>query len=84
MSDLSNNITGLIGGSNNQVLSEVEADRNKLAKDLDAFLLLLTSQLKNQDPLSPMSSTEFTNQLVQFAQVEQQINQNESLSELVG
>ncbi|MEQ8734987.1 MAG: flagellar hook assembly protein FlgD [Rhodospirillaceae bacterium] len=83
MSDLSTNITGLIGGSNSQALSSSDADRNKLAKDLDSFLTLLTSQLKNQDPLSPMDSTEFTNQLVQFAQVEQQINLNESMSEVV-
>ena len=57
---------------------------NKLAKDLDSFLLLLTSQLKNPDPLSPMDSTEFTNQLTQFAQVEQQINMNAGLNNLVG
>ena len=57
--------------------------RNKLAKDLDTFLLLLTTQLKNQDPLSPMDTTEFTNQIVQFAQVEQQIAQNEKLAQMV-
>ncbi|MBY0509769.1 MAG: flagellar hook assembly protein FlgD [Rhodospirillaceae bacterium] len=57
---------------------------NKLAKDLDSFLQLLTSQLKNQDPLSPMDSTEFTNQLTQFAQVEQQINMNANLTNLIG
>jgi len=57
--------------------------RNKLAKDLDTFLTLLTSQLKNQDPLSPMDSTEFTNQIVQFAQVEQQISYNEKLDDLI-
>lgn len=59
------------------------ADRNTLAKDMNTFLTLLTTQLKNQDPLSPMDSTEFTNQLVQFAQVEQQISQNEKLDNLV-
>jgi len=57
--------------------------RNKLAKDMNTFLTLLTSQLKNQDPLSPMDSTEFTNQLVQFAQVEQQISYNEKLDNLI-
>lgn len=61
-----------------------EAARNKLAEDLDTFLTLLTTQLKYQDPLSPMDSTEFTNQLVQFASVEQNIAQNENLEELVG
>lgn len=78
MSDVSS-----ITGSTAEVLSKTEKNRNKLAKDLDSFLTLLTSQLKNQDPLSPMDSTEFTNQLVQFAQVEQQINSNESLTSLI-
>lgn len=55
----------------------------KLAEDFDQFLTLLTTQLQNQDPLSPMDSTEFTNQLVQFSQVEQQINQNKKLDSLV-
>lgn len=57
--------------------------RNKLAKDLNTFLTLLTSQLKHQDPLSPMDSTQFTQQLVQFAQVEQQISQNEKLDKIL-
>jgi len=55
-----------------------------LASDFDAFLLLLTTQLKNQDPLSPMQPTEFTSQLVAFAGVEQQINANDNLEKLVG
>lgn len=55
----------------------------KLAEDFQQFLTLLTTQLQNQDPLSPMDSTEFTNQLVQFTQVEQQINSNQKLDDLV-
>ncbi len=55
----------------------------QLAKDFQQFLTLLTTQLQNQDPLSPMDSTEFTNQLVQFSQVEQQINANQKLDNLV-
>lgn len=54
-----------------------------LAEDFSQFLQLLTTQLQNQDPLSPMDSTEFTNQLVQFSQVEQQINSNQKLDNLV-
>jgi flagellar basal-body rod modification protein FlgD len=80
-------IAALIGtsdASSSPVLSKADAAKKKLTKDLDSFLVLLTSQLKNQDPLSPMDSTEFTNQLVQFAQVEQQINSNESLTDLIG
>ncbi len=56
---------------------------SKLAENFDQFLTLLTTQLKNQDPLSPMDSAEFTNQLVQFAGVEQQINTNKNLESLL-
>lgn len=54
-----------------------------LAKDFNQFLQLLTTQLQNQDPLAPMDSTEFTNQIVQFSQVEQQINLNQKIDNLV-
>jgi flagellar basal-body rod modification protein FlgD len=60
------------------------ADRTTLAENFDTFLVLLTAQLQNQDPLSPMDSTQFTQQLVQFSQVEQQIRTNEQLEGLVG
>ena len=55
----------------------------QLAEDFDQFLRLLTTQLQNQDPLNPMDSTEFTNQLVQFSQVEQSINMNQKLDDLL-
>ena len=67
-----------------QAAENVATSKNKLAKDLNSFLTLLTSQLKNQDPLSPMDSSEFTNQLVEFAQVEQQIGMNDNLTSLIG
>lgn len=54
-----------------------------LAKDFNQFLQLLTTQLQNQDPLSPLDTNEFTNQLVQFSQVEQSINTNQKLDSLV-
>lgn len=54
-----------------------------LADDFGQFLQLLTVQLQNQDPLSPMDTTEFTNQLVAFTGVEQQINTNQKLDSLV-
>lgn len=56
---------------------------SKLSNDMDTFLHLLTTQLKYQDPLSPMDSTEFTNQLVQYSGVEQQIQTNEYLENLI-
>lgn len=51
-----------------------------LATTYETFLALLTAQIKNQDPLSPMDSTEWTNQLVQYTSVEQQLKSNEYLS----
>ncbi len=54
-----------------------------LAGDFTQFLTLLTTQLQNQDPLSPLDSNEFTNQLVQFSQVEQGINTNTKLDDLL-
>jgi flagellar basal-body rod modification protein FlgD len=57
--------------------------RTRLSDNYDTFLILLTAQLQNQDPLAPMDSTQFTQQLVQFSQVEQQIRTNEQLGGLV-
>jgi len=58
-------------------------DAQKLADDLDDFMTLLTTQLQHQDPLDPMDATEFTSQLVKFASVEQQIQQNANLETLI-
>jgi flagellar basal-body rod modification protein FlgD len=56
---------------------------NNLAETFDNFLVLLTTQLKNQDPLSPLDSTQFTEQLATFTGVEQQINTNQRLDQLL-
>ena len=57
--------------------------KNSLAENFDNFLRLLTTQLKYQDPLSPMDTAEFTNQLTQFSQVEQAIKTNSKLEDLL-
>lgn len=54
-----------------------------IANNFNEFLTLLTTQLQNQNPLSPLDTNQFTQQLVMFAQVEQQLNANDSLSTLV-
>ena len=64
-------VTGLVG---QQADSSTEAT---LAKD--DFLSLLITQLKNQDPLSPMDNTEFTAQMAQFSSLEQLFNVNDNL-----
>jgi len=55
----------------------------QLSSNFSTFLTLLTTQLKNQDPTSPMDSNEFTQQLVMYSQVEQQIDTNDSLKTLI-
>ncbi|WP_397423447.1 flagellar hook assembly protein FlgD [Phenylobacterium sp.] len=57
--------------------------RARLAENFDTFLSLLTTQLKNQDPLSPMDSNQFTQQMVQMTGVEQQLATNDLLKKLV-
>ena len=58
-------------------------DNTLIASNFTTFLQLLTTQLKNQNPLDPLDTNQFTQQLVQFAQVEQQIKSNDQLSSLV-
>ena len=54
-----------------------------IGADFNTFLGLLTTQLKNQDPTKAMDTQEMTNQLVQFASVEQQISMNGNLQKLI-
>src|SRR5215468_1204071 len=63
--------------------SSTGVDKDTLAGNFQTFLTLLTTQLKNQNPLDPLDTNQFTAQLVQFAQVEQQLKQNEQLATLV-
>jgi flagellar basal-body rod modification protein FlgD len=54
-----------------------------IAGNFQTFLTLLTTQLQNQNPLDPLDTNQFTQQLVQFAGVEQQLKANEQLTTLV-
>jgi flagellar basal-body rod modification protein FlgD len=54
-----------------------------LTSNFSDFLSMLTTQLQNQDPTSPMDSNTFTSELVQFTGVEAQINTNSSLTQLI-
>ncbi len=66
------NAAGRINGSNKM-----------LASNFETFLTLLTTQMKNQDPLSPLDSNQFTAQLTQMAGVEQQLLTNDLLTSLL-
>ena len=54
-----------------------------IADNFQTFLTLLTTQLKNQNPLEPLDTNQFTQQLVQFAGVEQQLKSNDQLKSLI-
>jgi flagellar basal-body rod modification protein FlgD len=60
--------------------SQGDKDRKTIAQNFDAFLSLLTTQLKNQSPLDPLDANQFTQQLVQFSSVEQQLKTNDYLA----
>ena len=55
----------------------------RISADLNTFLTLLTTQLRNQDPTRPMDANGLTQQLVQFATVEQQLRGNQTLERLL-
>lgn len=66
------------------VQGRADTAQSQLAESFDTFLTLLTAQLREQDPLDPLDSNEFTQQLVQFTGVEQQIQTNQNLEQLTG
>jgi len=68
--------TGSTGGTGSMAES-------RLVGDYDSFLKLLTTQLKNQDPLAPLDATQFVSQLSQFASVEQMIQSNKKLDQII-
>jgi flagellar basal-body rod modification protein FlgD len=70
-------------GSTSTTTNASGIDSNSIAGNFQTFLTLLTTQLKNQNPLDPLDTNQFTSQLVQFAQVEQQLKSNDQLSTLV-
>lgn len=75
--------TSAIGSSASSTSASLNADKQTIAGNFDKFLLLLTTQLKNQNPLSPLDTNQFTQQLVQFSSVEQQLKTNETLVQLL-
>lgn len=70
-------------GSSGTSNSTVTGSTSGIANNFDQFLTLLTTQLKNQSPLDPLDTNQFTAQLVQFAGVEQQLRTNETLASLL-
>ena len=76
-------VTGTTPSTTSTATTNSQDALNQLSGNFSTFLTLLTTQLKNQDPTSPMDSNTFTEQLVMYSQVEQQINTNDNLKTLI-
>ena len=76
-------VTSATNAALNNTTSASSGDQQMIAGNFQLFLQLLTTQLKNQDPTSPLDTNQFTQQLVQFASVEQQLKTNTNLDALV-
>jgi len=63
--------------------TNAQNNNNTIAGDFDTFLKILTTQLQNQNPLEPLDTSQFTQQLVQFSSVEQEIRANRNLEQLI-
>nr|WP_321980571.1 flagellar hook capping FlgD N-terminal domain-containing protein [uncultured Cohaesibacter sp.] len=71
-----------IGSITSQAVTSASTDSSNLIQNYETFLTVLTTQIQHQDPMDPMDSSQFTEQLVQFSGVEQQIKSNEQLENL--
>lgn len=76
-------MSGSIASATAAAASTTTGSGTRLAGDFNTFLTLLTTQLQNQSPTDPLDTNQMTNQLVQFASVEQQIAMNQNLSRLI-
>ncbi len=76
-------MSSISGVGQQQTAAAAKDSGAKLTSDFNAFLKMLTTQLQNQDPLKPMDATQFTQQLVAFSQVEQQIQQTGKLQAML-
>ena len=83
ISTVSTTTTPATSGSSTLSNSDQLNLNNQIAGNFNSFLTLLTTQLQNQNPLDPLDTNQFTQQLVQFASVEQQMNMNTQLQTLV-
>src|SRR5246500_1830225 len=80
---VSGTTTSTSSSSSNSASSANALASQQIAGNFQSFLELLTTQLQNQNPLDPLDTNQFTQQLVEFAGVQQQLNTNDSLATLV-
>ena len=74
------NAAASTGSSDSESTSAIST--TTIGEDFDTFLQLLTAQIQNQDPLAPMDSTQFVEQLATFSSLEQQVETNQTLENI--
>ena len=80
---MTSGISGLASTASATSAASKSGNATEIASNFTQFLTLLTTQLKNQNPLDPMDTNQFTQQLVQFAGVEQQLKTNDRLDNIL-
>ena len=78
-----NNTTNTSNSGSSNSSNSSNASLDQLAGNFNSFLTLLTTQLQNQDPLDPLDTNQFTQQLVEFASVQQQVDMNTNMQTLI-
>jgi flagellar basal-body rod modification protein FlgD len=78
-----NSTTNASGTAGSQAQQAANAAAQSLSGNFNTFLTLLTAQIQNQDPLQPMDSTQFTQQLVEMTGVQETIATNQNLAQLL-
>jgi flagellar basal-body rod modification protein FlgD len=75
--------TSAVGSGGGTTGVDTPSTLTGLSNNYELFLSILTTQIKNQDPLEPMDASQYTDQLVQYSSVEQQIKTNDQLSDVL-
>ncbi|MCC4242814.1 flagellar hook assembly protein FlgD [Stappia indica] len=75
--------SGISGSGGSGGATTTSSSLTALSNNYELFLSILTTQIQNQDPLNPMDSSKYTEQLVQYSSVEQQIKTNDQLGDLL-
>ncbi|WP_067340481.1 flagellar hook assembly protein FlgD [Stappia indica] len=75
--------SGITGSGGSGGATTTSSSLTALSNNYELFLSILTTQIQNQDPLNPMESSQYTEQLVQYSSVEQQIKTNDQLGDLL-
>ena len=81
---MANIAKGVSNSTSSSTSGSSDTAQTKLSGDLNFFLNLLTTQLKNQDPTQPLDTNQVTQQIATLSSVQQQVNTNKNLETLIG